>query len=43
MNKCKNPACLNELNKYGGNNGLPLFEGNVCDSCNLLVLAARIK
>lgn len=26
-----------------GNNGLPLFNGSVCDECNKLVLLMRIK
>ena len=38
--KCIN--CKAELNKYDGNNGLPLFDGRVCDTCNRKVIVARL-
>jgi len=38
---CKNYYCKEKIDY--GHNGLPLFEGRVCDNCNKLVIEERIK
>lgn len=41
MQECKNYYCKNTFTY--GNNGLPLFDGRVCDTCNKLVIEERIN
>jgi hypothetical protein len=41
MQECINYYCKNKFTY--GNNGRPLFDGRVCDTCNDLVIEERIK
>lgn len=35
--------CCSPINDpYGGNNGLPLVSGKVCDTCNVMVVMHRL-
>jgi hypothetical protein len=41
MIKCNNYWCFNEFEH--GHNGLPLYDGRVCDACNKNVIKERIN
>tara|TARA_R100001463_G_scaffold128558_1_gene187064 strand:+ start:45 stop:224 length:180 start_codon:yes stop_codon:yes gene_type:complete len=41
MQECCNYYCKNTIDY--GHNGQPLFDGRVCDDCNLLVIQKRIE
>ena len=41
MQECVSYYCENKINY--GHNGLPLFNGRVCDDCNKLVIEERIN